>query len=98
MVQHFRNEIAGKHRDEFVNSETSSESTDGTCWATARQNQILTLISDGLTDKQVAKNLGLSTRTIRCHLDRLFLAHGLHNRASAVAAWLRATESTTAPR
>jgi len=56
---------------------------------TPRQAEILRLIASGLSDKQIASQLGLSPRTIQSHLDRLFLQHGLHKRAAVVAAWLR---------
>jgi len=55
---------------------------------TPRQAQILRLVAAGLSDKEIASRLGLSPRTIQSHLDRLFLEHGLHKRAAAVAAWL----------
>jgi DNA-binding NarL/FixJ family response regulator len=56
---------------------------------TPRQAEILRLVAAGLSDKQIASRLGVSPRTIQSHLDRLFLEHGLHKRAAAVAAWLR---------
>ena len=56
---------------------------------TPRQEQILRLVASGLSDKEIASRLGLSPRTIQSHLDRLFLEHGIHKRAAAVAAWLR---------
>jgi len=55
---------------------------------TPRQAEILQLVASGLSDKQIASRLGVSPRTIQSHLDRLFLEHGLHKRAAAVAAWL----------
>jgi DNA-binding NarL/FixJ family response regulator len=56
---------------------------------TPRQAQILRLVASGLSDKEIGSRLGLSPRTIQSHLDRLFLEHGLHKRAAAVAAWLQ---------
>lgn len=55
---------------------------------TPRQAQILRLVAAGLSDKEIASHLGVSPRTVQSHLDRLFLEHGLHKRAAAVAAWL----------
>ena len=54
-----------------------------------REAEIMALIERGLSDKQIALHLGISYRTIRTHLERLFRDHGLHNRASALARWLR---------
>jgi DNA-binding CsgD family transcriptional regulator len=41
------------------------------------------------SDKQIAVELGISRRTVRTHLDRLFRDHHLHSRAAAVAEWIR---------
>jgi DNA-binding NarL/FixJ family response regulator len=54
-----------------------------------RQEEILTLIADGFTDKEIALQLGLRQRTVRTHLERLYARHGLHNRAGALTIWLR---------
>ena len=56
---------------------------------TRRQEQILALVASGLSDKEIASQLGVSPRTIQSHLDRLFLQHGFHKRTAAVAAWIR---------
>jgi DNA-binding CsgD family transcriptional regulator len=55
---------------------------------TQRQAQILELAALGQSDKQIAASLGLSTHTIRTHLQRLYRTRSLSNRAEAVAAWL----------
>jgi DNA-binding CsgD family transcriptional regulator len=60
---------------------------------TPRQAQVLALVADGLSDKEVASRLGLSHRTVRTHLDRLLREHGFRSRTEAVAAWLRAERS-----
>lgn len=54
-----------------------------------RQQDILGLASRGLTDKEIAAQLGLSVHTVRTHLRRLYLENNLHNKAEAVAAWLK---------
>jgi DNA-binding CsgD family transcriptional regulator len=56
---------------------------------TARQKEIMALIAAGLSDKQIAACLGLSPRTVRTHLERLFRNHALHSRTAAVAKWLQ---------
>lgn len=53
-----------------------------------RQEQILRLVAAGMADKEIAARLGVSPATVRTHLHRLYCAHGFHNRAEAVAAWL----------
>jgi DNA-binding CsgD family transcriptional regulator len=54
---------------------------------TKRQGQILSLASQGMTDKEVARHLAISPNTVRTHLDRLYRANGLRNKAEAVVAW-----------
>jgi DNA-binding CsgD family transcriptional regulator len=54
-----------------------------------RQEEVLTLIAAGFTDKEIAVRLGVGQRTVRTHLERLYARHGLHNRAGALTAWLR---------
>jgi DNA-binding CsgD family transcriptional regulator len=56
---------------------------------TARQKEIVALVASGLSDKQIAACLGVSPRTVRTHLERLFHAHALHSRSAAVAEWLQ---------
>lgn len=54
-----------------------------------RQREILALVADGLADKEIAVKLGVSARTVRTHLERLYQRYGLHSRSAAVALWLR---------
>lgn len=54
-----------------------------------REEEILSLIADGFTDKEIAARLGMRRRTVRTHLERLYARHGLHNRAGALTVWLR---------
>lgn len=54
-----------------------------------RQREIVALVAAGRSDKQIANELGVSHRTVRTHLEKLFRRHGLHTRSEAVAASLR---------
>ena len=53
-----------------------------------RQVQILSLISEGCSDKEIAQQLGMSARTVDSHLRRLYERHAVHSRAAIVAKWL----------
>ena len=55
---------------------------------TDRQGQILELAAQGLSDKEIAHRLSLSTHTVRTHLKRLYRNQQLSNRAEAVANWV----------
>jgi DNA-binding CsgD family transcriptional regulator len=58
-----------------------------------REEEILTLIAQDLSDKQIASQLGISMNTLRTHLSRVFRRQGVHSRAAAVAQWLLAALS-----
>jgi DNA-binding CsgD family transcriptional regulator/Zn-dependent peptidase ImmA (M78 family) len=53
-----------------------------------RQQEILGGIAAGLTDKEIARQLGVSYRTVRTHLERIYEATGAKGRSAAVTAWL----------
>jgi PAS domain S-box-containing protein len=53
---------------------------------TPRQVEILRLLEQGHSTKQIAAELHLSTETVRNHIRRLFQALGVHSRLEAVAA------------
>ena len=56
---------------------------------TGRQTEILQSLTRGLTNKDIAKQLGLSIRSIEDHVDRILERIGAANRAEAVAIALR---------
>jgi pimeloyl-ACP methyl ester carboxylesterase len=51
---------------------------------TVRQREVLGLVARGLTDKQIARELDLSPRTVEMHVARAIAALGARNRADAV--------------
>ncbi|MET9648258.1 response regulator transcription factor [Streptomyces syringium] len=53
-----------------------------------KQEQILSLIVSGCCNKEIARQLDMSTRTVESHLQRLYDRHNVHNRAALVAKWL----------
>jgi DNA-binding CsgD family transcriptional regulator len=61
--------------------------------ATPRQVQVLALVAEGLSDKEIAEKLGVSPRTVRTHLERVRREHGLASRTEAATAWLRGQRS-----
>ncbi|RYV01465.1 hypothetical protein SOPP22_13835 [Shewanella sp. OPT22] len=52
---------------------------------TSRQDEILLLISKGLTNKEIAELLNLSVNTIKTHVSASFLLLGASNRAEAIS-------------
>lgn len=53
-----------------------------------REREVLDLVADGLTDATIARRLGLATATVSKHLHRLYVRHGLSNRAVATRWWM----------
>jgi DNA-binding NarL/FixJ family response regulator len=54
-----------------------------------REREILALLADGLVNKQIAARLGISTNTVKTHLELLFDKLGVTTRAEAVATGVR---------
>lgn len=52
---------------------------------TEREREVLRLVADGQTSKQIARSLSLSERTVKFHLTSIFHKLGADNRAQAVA-------------
>ena len=58
---------------------------------TPRQVEVLRLLEQGRSTKQIAAELHLSTETVRNHIRRLFRTLGVNSRLEAVAAARGAT-------
>jgi DNA-binding NarL/FixJ family response regulator len=74
----------------------SHRSTDSGDELTDREREVLGLVRDGLANKQIARRLGISERTVKAHLTRVFQRLGVSDRTQA-ALWavdhLRPTET-----
>jgi DNA-binding NarL/FixJ family response regulator len=56
---------------------------------TPRETVILTLVGEGMSNKAVARRLGISVHTVKFHLEALFAKLDATSRAEAVAKGLR---------
>ena len=56
---------------------------------TNRERQVLGLLADGFGNKQIAARLGISTNTVKTHLELLFDKLGASSRTEAVATAVR---------
>ena len=54
---------------------------------TARQQQIADLIIDGLTDKEIGRELGIAYGTVRSHVATMLRATGHERRIAFAAEW-----------
>jgi DNA-binding NarL/FixJ family response regulator len=52
---------------------------------TARERQILGMVSHGLQNKLIAAECGLSEHTVKIHLHHIMRKLGVHNRTEAAA-------------
>ena len=48
-----------------------------------REDQVLALVADGLTDREVAQSLDISPRTVGRHVGSILAKMGVRNRAEA---------------
>jgi DNA-binding NarL/FixJ family response regulator len=53
-----------------------------------RELEVLRLVAEGLANKQIGRRLGISERTVKAHLGRVFRELGVTDRTSA-ALWAR---------
>lgn len=62
-----------------------------------RERQVLSFVSRGLTNAQIAEKLFLSESTIKSHLSSAFAKFGVRSRKEAAALFLELEQSTVAP-
>lgn len=64
---------------------------DGTdeYWPTGREQQVLGLLTLGLTSRQIGRRLGITERTVRKHLESVYRKANLPSRVAAAAWWQR---------
>ncbi len=67
----------------------SSDGAHGDRTLTPREREILTLLGDGLVNKEIGVRLGISEHTVKTHLAAIYEKLDASNRAEAVATGLR---------
>jgi DNA-binding NarL/FixJ family response regulator len=66
----------------------SPDEADGPASLTEREREIMNLISQGLTNREIAAQFVLSEKTVKNHVNRIYSKLGATNRAQATALWL----------
>jgi len=66
------------------NNKHNSDVDDKIASLTPQQHKILMMFADGMLNKQIAYDLGLSESTIKSHASTIFLKLGVRNRTQAV--------------
>ncbi|MGV3664084.1 MAG: LuxR C-terminal-related transcriptional regulator [Prosthecobacter sp.] len=69
----------------------------GSLPVSAREMEILTLVSRGLRDKEIAFRLGISATTVRTHLKRVYDKLAVSSRAEAVALFVQQSRPESLP-
>lgn len=59
---------------------------DGAATLTVREYEVLELVSEGLTNGEIAQRLWISPGTVRRHLENIYAKLGVHTRTAAVNA------------
>ena len=52
---------------------------------TDRESEVLRLVAQGLRSKEIAQQLYITERTVKAHLDNMYIKFGVASRAAAVA-------------
>lgn len=74
-------------RDALPEHEAAADTPPGD-WSglTGRQREIVACAARGLSNKQIARHLGISPETVKTHLHHVFERHGVHGRVALLAA------------
>jgi DNA-binding NarL/FixJ family response regulator len=56
---------------------------------TTREREVLALVGDGLSNRLIARRLGIAEKTVKTHLTRVFTAIGVTDRTQAALWWQR---------
>jgi DNA-binding NarL/FixJ family response regulator len=79
----------------LLESQGAVENTEATD-LNFRENQVIAEVAKGKTNKEVAKALKVSEKTVKHYMSRVFQAYGVSNRVGAVVAYRQEKQSNTA--
>jgi DNA-binding NarL/FixJ family response regulator len=78
---------------EAFQKKPATESSDG---LTQRESEILALLSEGLSNKEIADRVKISYDTVRAHLRHIYEKLHVRGRTEAVKMYLKSSDSVTA--
>lgn len=76
--------VAKKLVDDYLSRTQDREAMDSLHGLTPREREVLTLIGDGLTNKEIAERLVISLSTVQTHYAHIIEKLGLNNRAEVI--------------
>ena len=74
-----------QHLATTTNRSSASRGLDDIAGISAREREVLALLAEGLTDREIGERLGISPRTVETHVGSLLSKLGVRNRAQAAA-------------
>ncbi|MEU6890859.1 LuxR C-terminal-related transcriptional regulator [Streptomyces sp. NPDC046557] len=91
MIEGLRTDTGDERRAEAVPSPPPAPATsrEPLSLLTAREREILVLVSQGKSNRRVASSLGISEKTVRNHLSAVFSKVGASDRTQAVVMGIR---------
>jgi two-component system response regulator DevR len=72
-----------QHLASAANRGGAAEGSLARSGVSARETEVLALLADGMTDREIAERLGISPRTVETHVGSLLSKLGVRNRAQA---------------
>jgi len=76
--------VAKKLVDDYLSRTQDREAMDSLHGLTPREREVLSLIGDGLTNKEIAERLVISLSTVQTHYAHIIEKLGLNNRAEVI--------------
>ena len=64
---------------------------------TTREDEILRLVNKGLANRTIAKQLGITERTVKAHVSKLFSKMGVHGRVELILHLREHSEAALSP-
>ena len=74
-----------QHLATTTNRPSGASGSDEMTGISAREREVLALLAEGLTDREIGERLGISPRTVETHVGSLLSKLGVRNRAQAAA-------------
>ncbi len=74
-----------QHLATTTNRPAGAPGLDEVAGISAREREVLALLAEGLTDREIGERLGISPRTVETHVGSLLSKLGVRNRAQAAA-------------
>jgi two-component system nitrate/nitrite response regulator NarL len=63
-----------------------------------REAQVMQLMTEGMTNRQIAGHLSVTVHAVKFHLASIYRKLGVHNRTEAAVAFLEASGALRSPR